>query len=81
MQYKLIKIKSNHNRLRTNEIIGEIDETPKVGIQLVMWSEPLTEGAAGRRVNTNIINDVRELPTGWTFTTESGSEYQLDRIQ
>jgi len=58
MKVKLRKIKSNHNNLRTNEIVGHTEcWPPQLGEIFVMIGKPLKFGD-GRLVYTTPITNV-----------------------
>jgi len=77
---KLTKIKSNHNNLRTREVIGDCNDLPYVGKGFFMWSAPLVEGSICRIVKTTPIQDVYLKDGVYHFHTEN-SYYQLECIE
>lgn len=73
---KFTKVKTNHNRVRTDEVLGKTDELPQVGKQFVLFGEGLEFGT--RRVNTSPVKEVeRHQPDLFVLTTESGSVYHV----
>jgi hypothetical protein len=82
----LKRIQSNHNKLRTDEVIGVCYESPKVGDSFIMYAESL-ELKGGTRVvyTTPVLSVVWDPPDGsqrvigCTFTTQN-STYHLDMV-
>lgn len=73
---KFSKLKNDHNRLRTDEILGKTQELPQVGKQFVLFGEGLEFGT--RCVNTSPVKSVeRHQPDLFVITTESGSIYNV----
>lgn len=76
---KLIKIESNHNLLRTDEIVGSWPFFPEVGSGFVIYSEPLDkEGNTVRYVRTSKVQEIEQLYDKiWEFKTQN-STYRLE---
>jgi hypothetical protein len=76
---RVTKIKVEHNKVRTDEIIGTVFIEPQIGKQLVMISEPLDETKDYRHFNTSVIEDIDFGPGGeLLLTTRSGSVYSYE---
>lgn len=73
MHVKLTKIKSSHQILRTETVVGDAAELPAVGKRFTMTSEPLDTGMDIRFIQTSAVTEV----TATGFTT-ANSEYQLE---
>ena len=76
MKVKLVKLKSNHNNLRTNEMVGECTELPIVGNSFVIFGQPIDKNAAVRVIQTTPVKDVQRMDQTLTFGTQNSS-YQL----
>jgi hypothetical protein len=77
---------SNHNNLRTDEVIGVCFDSPKVGESFVMYAESLELKDATRVIYTTAILSVVWDPpdgsqrgVGCIFTTQN-STYHLDMV-
>jgi len=75
MSYKctLIKIESNHNNLRTNEMEGVCTDLPEVGKRFLIFGEGLEFGH--RVITTTRVQEVE----GHVFRTKN-STYELINI-
>jgi hypothetical protein len=62
--------------LRTDSVIGRIEEEPVVGKRLRMIAEPLDKANDIRLIETNIISDIN----GNIFRTLTGTIYQLEEL-
>jgi len=72
---KLTKIRSNHNNLRSNVIIGKTNELPTVGEGFQMLSEGLDFGV--RHVWTSPIKHLEKIDSIYQFNT-ANSVYKLE---
>ena len=72
---KLTKIRSNHNNLRSNVIIGKTNELPTVGEGFQMLSEGLDFGV--RHVWTSPIKHLEKIENTYQFNT-ANSVYKLE---
>ena len=72
---RLTKIRSNHNNLRSNIIVGETNELPKVGEGFQMLSEGIDFGT--RHVWTSPIKHLEKMNNTYQFNTEN-SVYKLE---
>ncbi len=55
---RLIKVTSNHNNLRTVQIVGLTHELPEVGQPFTLLGDPLTESAHVRIIHTTPVEKV-----------------------
>lgn len=77
---KLIKIESNHNHLRTDEIIGYCFAEPRVGERFMIWEEPKFGNVVIREVITTPIKEVEKIYERiWEFKTQN-STYHLELV-
>lgn len=74
------KIKTNHNKIRTDETKGKALGLPEVGKQFVMTADPLEFGASFRMINTSEVVSIDELENGWRLHTETGSIYEIMKL-
>lgn len=58
---KLIKIESEHNLLRTDEVVGTFLDVPKVGERFTIYAEPLSNEANIRTVNTSPVKSIEKI--------------------
>lgn len=78
MKIKLIKLKSNHNNLRTDEVEGNLEALPEVGEPLVMSAPGLHFGT--RIIITSLIQEIVE-DTGSKITFRTmNSTYELELL-
>jgi hypothetical protein len=82
---KLTKISrpDTEGGLRTNEVNGMCMEQPKTGQPFRMTSEPLTEGADIRFIETTRVTDCKvdaNNPNIHSFRTQTGSVYQFELL-
>lgn len=78
MKVTLWKLKSNHQNLRTNMVVGETNLLPTKGFPFVLLAEPLTEEGDTRVVTTTLVTEVtQERDDYLEFTTEN-STYGLE---
>ncbi len=73
MRVRLVKIKSSHSNLRTDEIVGDAAQLPKIGYPFIMSAEPLETAAGMRYVKTSTVTMI----DGEVFHTLN-SEYRLE---
>lgn len=76
---KFTKVHNNHNRVRTDEIVGITKNLPKEGEIFVLIGEGLEFGT--RVVNTSPVKMLLENennPGEYLLHTESGSIYQVN---
>lgn len=83
MKCKLTKLSDNPNALRTNEVIGNFEDKPKVGEGFFMTAEALTPGMDWREVWTSrvtkIVSDNEQETVFHTLNSTYKVEY-LDKI-
>ena len=72
---KLTKIRSNHNNLRSNVIVGKTNELPVIGEGFQMLSEGLDFGV--RHVWTSPIKHLEKIDSIYQFNT-ANSVYKLE---
>lgn len=63
---------------RTDGITGVFDENPEEGHSFILFGPPIDPRATVRAWSTSAVKTVEKVDTGFKFTTESGSTYQLD---
>ena len=84
MRYKvkLTKLKSNHNFLRTDIVVGYTTELPEVGSGFSMIAESLTLGfpMAGRLILTTEVQLVERIGKEFQFSTNNSS-YKLEVLR
>lgn len=71
MKVKLTKIESNHQNLRSKEIIGNAPFKPQIGNHFVMYAESLTPGLDMRQIVTTEITGVSTEGKITTFSTQN----------
>ena len=77
LRVKLVRIKSNHQKIRTDEVVGKTTHIPKVGERFTMFAPPLEEGLFRTVFTTPVqTRQYDESERAFTFTTEN-SEYAL----
>ena len=79
MQYRLTKIFSTHDRVRTNVVEGELKFTPTVGFPLQMIAPPLDKQADARFICTTPIKKIEEKD-GKQMIHTANSLYSLETI-
>ena len=82
MKGELRKIKTNHNRVRTDNMVGEFYAIPEVGKQFAIYGEALCpvikDAGGGREIKTSLIQKVSYDQDRKTFTfTTLNSTYEL----
>ena len=77
LNVKLVKIKSSHEGLRSNEIIGQTEQIPEVGESFTLFAQPLEAGDV-RIVSTTDVKtcEYDETTRRFDFTTQN-SDYSL----
>jgi ABC-type polysaccharide/polyol phosphate transport system ATPase subunit len=63
---------------RTDTVLGDFDFDPEEGHSFGIIGEPIDPGASFRLFTTSRVKKVEKTDTGFKFTTETGSVYQLD---
>jgi hypothetical protein len=63
---------------RTEGIVGSFDSIPTEGRGFHILGAPIDPNAHVRLWSTSRVQTVEKTDTGFKFTTESGSSYQLD---
>lgn len=79
LNVKLTKIESNHNNLRTNDMVGTTAQIPEVGHEFIILGESLSFKGGARVIHTTEIKDVKlDLANKkMTFQTQN-STYDLE---
>lgn len=81
MNCKLTRIKSNHNHVRTDEIIGQCEDKPVVGQIFVMTGPPLDPTKDIRAIWTTPVLEVIEISdTKMEFKTMN-SHYGWEELE
>lgn len=82
MKAILKKITSTHDKLRTNEVKGDLLYLPEVGTSVIMFSEPLdaTVGST-RMVKTSNIKELTLLSPDVYSITTLNSVYELEILR
>lgn len=76
MKGRLVKIKSTHKELRTDEMIGDYQEVPTLGKEFVIFGKPLNPAMTTRMIRTTPIQLVCKDSDRFLFETENSS-YEL----
>jgi len=76
---KLTKIRSSHENLRTDEIVGFCNELPILDLTFVMYGEGLELKEAVRIVTTTRVQHVETIGNIINFGTEN-SLYKLELL-
>lgn len=74
------RIESNHQNLRTNEMLGRAPEMPEVGKELYLFGESLTNYMGTRLIRTTEIKDVQLKDGVYRFTTQN-STYEMKVLE
>jgi len=79
LNVKLTKIESNHNNLRTNDMVGTTSAIPEVGHEFSIFGESLSFHGGGRVIHTTIVkeSDFNEDTKTFRFKTQN-STYELE---
>ena len=76
---RLTKIKTNHDRLRTESVDGTILKSPVIGDTLVLIGKPLDENLDHRYVETSKILSIDIQENIWILATLN-SQYKLEIV-
>lgn len=76
MKGKLVRIKSNHENMRTTEMIGEFVWPPTIGKCFRIFGESLTEGEKYRVIMTTKVKEIKREEGIITFKT-ANTTYKL----
>ena len=77
MKAKLTRIQSKHQNLRTDEIVGQTEELPRIGSPFTLIANPLVRFANFRLVRTTPVRVIwNNSRTEYEFWTEN-SHYRL----
>jgi hypothetical protein len=76
---KLTRIVSNHKKLRTDEVIGIVMQSPVVGYQFILIAESLNLNKQCRHVQTSHIQSI-EIKDGVWYLKTLNSEYKLEKL-
>lgn len=72
------KISVNHQKIRSDEILGYTENFPKIDSQFVMFSDPIDKNTDVRIINTSIVKEFLSKTKDFiVFKTESGSVYEV----
>ena len=74
---KLIRMLSNHQNLRTDEVIGKITELPQVGHNLHLIGESIDPNKYYRDIQTSEIQTVQYNKNKEYIFTTNNSTYKL----
>jgi len=74
---KLTQLLSNHNNVRTKEILGNCSGVPRKGKRFVMSSTPLDKSKDIRVLTTTVLKSVRKDGDTYYFETQN-SKYKLE---
>jgi len=77
MDVKITQLSSNHNRVRTREIVGECANLPVEGKTFLMFAEPIDKSKSMRMLHTSKLKSVRKEDDTYYFETQN-SEYKLE---
>lgn len=78
MQVKLTQLKSNHNNVRTKEIVGEAAMMPTVGSQFSVTGAPLKLDQGSRYLITTPVTDIIFIDEKTYEFTTMNSTYKLE---
>jgi len=79
MKAKLTRIKSTHNNLRTDEVIGETDDLPIVGESFSMSGEGIEFGT--RLIFTTPVKNLEKIGEKIYIFSTKNSEYKLEFLE
>ncbi len=80
MDVKITQLSSNHNRVRTREIVGECSHHPVEGKTFLMFAEPIDKSKSVRMLHTSKLKSVRKEDNTYYFKTQN-SEYKLEVME
>lgn len=77
---KMTKIQSDHNNVRTNEVVGITSSLPKIGERFQILSEALdkSNGANARYVETSPIESLKSSCENTIIMKTHYSTYELE---
>lgn len=79
---KFTSLKTNHNRLRTSEVVGITHALPEVGEMFFVIAKPLDEflekEGYSRMVNTSPVVSITSSDNIYILETKSGSIYKVE---
>ncbi len=79
MKAILRKIASTHDKLRTNEVKGDLLYLPEIGTSVIMFSEPLDPNEGNTRmVKTSPVVELTLLQKDLYSITTRNSTYELE---
>lgn len=79
LRVKLVKIESNHNNLRTNEMEGRTGSIPEVGYDIIVFGEGIEFGT--RMIHTTEVKESTYNKETKTFTFKTkNSTYSLEML-
>jgi hypothetical protein len=77
-------IKTKHNKMRTQQIIGELKAPPEIGYSVFITAKSLDENihnqGGTRNINTSQVVQIKDTQSGWEILTASGSIYSISRL-
>ena len=71
-------LKHSSENVRTTIVEGYTNSYPTLGDNFTMYGEPLDVSADFRKLTTNIITQIFNESNIYTFSTESGSVYEVE---
>ena len=72
-------IKSNNNRIRTSEVVGDLLYIPQVGTNLIMFAEPLEPAEnKTRMVSTSLVTELFLLKQNLYSVSTRNTLYELE---
>jgi hypothetical protein len=81
VKVRLIRVHSNHNNLRTNEVIGLTPKLPHEGESFVIWSDALeTDGGYRQVITTPVEEIVFDAASQIIFNTKN-SQYRVEVLE
>ena len=75
---KLTKISSSHSNLRTNEVLGNVFELPKIGEPFHIVSQSLTEKNLTRHVTTSRVTSIKQINDQKIEFSTQNSLYEIE---
>lgn len=79
MKVKLTKKQSNHNNLRTDEMIGTLQNKPELGYGITVYGEGIVFGT--RIIQTSPIQKIEVLSDGILELKTENSIYTLEFLE
>lgn len=77
LRIKLVRIRSAHQNVRTNEVVGVTEDLPKVGSRFIMFGAPVDPKFDIRMIETSVVTAVDRDTLPVTFRTQF-SQYRLE---